>query len=50
MTTKFNRSQDHGLRHQFGVLLAAVRSFSAGLYAACGGFVPAQHHNTASSN
>lgn len=50
MTTKFIRAQDQGLRHHFGALLAAVRTFSAGLYAACGGFVPASRRDIASSN
>jgi hypothetical protein len=33
------QAQDKGLRHQFDALLANVRTFAAGLYAAHGGWL-----------
>lgn len=38
-TATITQAQDKGLRHQFGALLDAVRDFSAGLYAAHGGWL-----------
>ena len=48
-TTKITQAQVKGLRHQVAALLCAVRDFSAGLYAAHGGWYAASQPNTSSN-